>query len=152
PLIFMQTDYPKIAQNFENSRYLKFYIFNYYKIFLPLGILVIIVGYFIKDWIVPFVFGKHYADGNGWVFFIILVALVGNIWMRNLYGNMISAIGKAHWNTYISAGALIIILILGVLLIPKYGITGAAIGMAAAFTFTGIAGMVLFYNYLGKLK
>lgn len=151
PLIFMQTDYPKIAKNYENKTYLKFYLFNYYKIFIPIGILILIIGFFLKDWIVPFIFGKNYT-GNGWVFFTILAALVGNMWMRNLYGNMISAIGKAHWNTYTSVGALVIILLLGILLIPNYGILGAAIGMAAAFTFTGIAGMILFHNYLRNLK
>ncbi|SMC35283.1 lipopolysaccharide biosynthesis protein [Moheibacter sediminis] len=151
PLIFMQTDYPKIAKNYENKTYLKFYIINYYKIFIPIGILTLIVGFFIKDWIVPFIFGENYA-GNGWVFFTILAALVGNMWMRNLYGNMSSAIGKAHWNTYTSVGALIIILLLGVLLIPSYGIMGAVIGMGAAFTFTGIIGMILFHNYLRNLK
>lgn len=152
PLIFMQTDYPKLVKNFKDWNYLNFYLVNYYKIFIPLGIIILIVGYFVKDWIVPFVFGEYYAGGNGWVFFTILIALVGNMWMRNVYGNMTAAVGKAHWNTYISLGALFIILILGILLIPSYGIMGAAIGMAVAFLFTGFLGMLLFHNYLRNLK
>jgi O-antigen/teichoic acid export membrane protein len=151
PLTFMQTDYPKIARNYMNKEYLQFYTKNYYKIFIPLGILILIIGYFIKDFIIPLVFGTNYENSNSWVFYIILVALVGNMWMRNLYGNMVSAIGKSHWNTYVSIVALIIILILGLLLIPKYGIIGAAIGMATAFTFTGLILMFLFQKYLKKL-
>lgn len=151
PLTFMQTDYPKIARNYLDKNYLKFYLLNYYKIFIPLGILILIVGFFIKDWIIPFIFGSNYENSDGWVFYIILIALVGNMWMRNLYGNMSAAIGKASWNTYVSIGALFIMLILGVLLIPKFGIIGAAIGMAVSFTFTGITLMILFHKYLNKL-
>lgn len=151
PLTFMQTDYPKIARNYLDKNYLRFYIQNYYKLFIPLGILILIVGYFIKDAIIPFIFGEQYENSNGWVFYIILLALVGNMWMRNLYGNMVSAVGKAHWNTYVSIGALVVIFVLGITLIPNYGILGAAIGMASAFTFTGIALLFLFQNYLKKL-
>ncbi|QLH29793.1 MAG: polysaccharide biosynthesis C-terminal domain-containing protein [Candidatus Parvibacillus calidus] len=71
--------------------------------------------------------------------------------MRNLYGNLSSAIGKAQWNTYASLAAIVIILGLGVWLIPIMGIEGAAIGMAAAFTFTGLMTMILFHKYLRNL-
>src|SRR5690606_30955423 len=127
PLIFMQTDYPKIAQNYTNRNYLWFYVVNYYKLFIPIGLIILLTGFLVKDTIIPFVFGENYQGSDGWVFFLMLVALVGNMWMRNLYGNMISAIGKAHWNTYTSVGALVIILVLGVWWIPEYGIMGAAV-------------------------
>ncbi len=150
PLIFMQTDYPKLAENYKNKNYLKFYIRNYYKIFIPLGILCLVVGYFIKNYIVQLIYGDQYA-GNGWVFFIILAAIVGNMCMRNLYGNLSAAIGKAHWNSYASLIAIGIVIGVSVWLIPIYGIMGAAIGMTAAFLFTGLFTMTLFNLYLKKL-
>lgn len=151
PLTFMQTDFPKLAKNYQNKTYLQFYIKNYYRIFIPVGISILFFGYLVKDWIISFVFGENY-QGNGWTFYIILCALVGNMWLRNLYGNLASAIGKASWNTYIAIGALIIIIVLGFLLIPTYELIGAAIGMAVAFSFTGIAGALLFHQYLRNLK
>ena len=150
PQIFMQTDYPKLALKYADKSYLEFYLKNYYKIFIPLGIIILIVGFLLRDRIIPFIFGEQYA-GNGIVFFIILAALVGNMWLRNLYGNLSSAIGKAQWNTYASLAAIVIILGLGVWLIPIMGIEGAAIGMAAAFTFTGLMTMILFHKYLRNL-
>lgn len=152
PLIFMHTDYPKIVANSTNGSYLRFYVVNYYKLFIPIAILILIVGYLMKDSIIPLVFGENYRESDGRVFFVMLAALVGNMLMRNLYGNMISAIGKAHWNTVTSIGALVIILGLGIWWIPIYGIMGAAAGMAVAFTFTGVTGMLLFHNYLRNLK
>ncbi len=151
PQIFMQTDYPKLALKYKDRAYLSFYIRNYYRIFIPLGIGILIMGFLLRNWIVPLIFGGQYA-GHGVVFFIILAALVGNMWMRNLYGNLSSAIGKAHWNTYASMAALLIILVLGLWLIPVLGIEGAAIGMAAAFTCTGLLNMFLFHKYLRNLS
>ncbi|MCO5276548.1 MAG: oligosaccharide flippase family protein [Saprospiraceae bacterium] len=150
PLVFMQTDYPKLAQNFQNKEYLNYYIKNYYKIFIPLGFFIIIVGWLLKDDIISLIFGKQY-DGNGLVFIIILFALVGNMWLRNLYGNLASAIGKAKWNTYTSIIGLTIILLLGLWLIPAYGIVGAALSMAGAFSSTGIVTAILFYKYLKNI-
>lgn len=150
PLVFMQTDYPKLAQNFQNKEYLNYYIKNYYKIFIPLGFFIIIVGWLLKDDIISLIFGKQY-DGNGLVFIIILFALVGNMWLRNLYGNLASAIGKVKWNTYTSIIGLTIILLLGLWLIPAYGIVGAALSMAGAFSSTGIVTAILFYKYLKNI-
>lgn len=151
PQIFMQTDYPKLTLNHLDVSYLKFYIKNYYKIFIPLGSVIIIVGFLIKDIIVPLIFGDEY-NGYGWVFFITLIALVLNMWLRSLYGNLAAAIGKANWNTHATLGAIIIILAVGLWLIPIYGIIGAALGMAMALTFTGVYTMLLFYKYLRNLE
>lgn len=151
PQIFMQTDYPKLTLNHQDVGYLKYYIKNYYKIFIPLGIAIILVGFLLKDLIVPLFFGNDYC-GNDWVFFIILLALVLNMWLRSLYGNLAAAIGKANWNTHATLGAIVIILAVGFWLIPIYGIIGAAVGMALALTFTGIYTMLLFYAYLRNLE
>lgn len=150
PLVFMQTDYPKLAKNYQNKNYLNYYIKNYYKIFIPLGVVILFIGWMIQDDIVSWIFGEKYS-GNGSVFIIILFALVGNMWLRNLYGNLASAVGKANWNTYTSLIGLSVILMLGLWLIPLYGIVGAAFSMAGAFTCTGIVTAVLFKKYLKNL-
>ncbi len=151
PLTFMQTDFPKLTKNHKNKSYLIFYIKNYYKLFIPMGLGILLAGFFLKDILIPFIFGKEYS-GNGWIFFILLCGVVGNMWMRNLYGNLIAAIGKAEWNTYTAIGAIICMSLFSLLLIPKYGITGAAVGMTLAFTFTGITGLLLFNRYLKRIS
>ncbi len=151
PQIFLQTDIPKLAQNYQNKNYLLFYLKNYYKIFIPLGVSILLIGFALKDWVVPFIFGNEYA-GNGNVFFVILATVIGNMWLRNIYGNLLNAIGKSQWNTYIGAVAIIIIALLAYLLIPHFGILGAAMGMAVALTFTGFSALLVFFNYTQKLN
>lgn len=150
PMIFMQTDYPKLVENATDKNYLKFYIVNYYKLFIPLSILMLSCGFFLKDWILPFVFGEQYHE-NGWIFFMILFAVATNMCFRNLYGNLLSAVGRAKNNTLVSVVSIILMLILSLVLIPIYGILGAAISLAITFITTGLLSFIFFRKYLLKL-
>lgn len=150
PMIFMQTDYPKLVENSFNKVYIKFYIRNYYKIFIPLSLCMLVGGFFLKDWILPFVFGQQY-QGNGMIFFLILLAVATNMCFRNLYGNLLSAVGQAKKNTIVSFTSIVFMLALSFILIPIYGIRGAAIALTITFISTGVLSSIFFYNYLRKL-
>ena len=147
--IFIQTDFPKLVENSKDKSYLKFYITNYYKLFIPLSFLLLIVGFFIKDWILPFVFGKTYEE-NGWIFFMILFAVVCNMCFRNLYGNLLSAVGMAKKNTQIAIVSIFLMLVLGFILIPSYGLLGAAISLTITFVSMGLWSGYVFNNYLKR--
>lgn len=151
PLIFMQTDYPKIVSNSRNIAYLKFYIRNYYKLFIPLSLFIVLIGFMLKDWILPFIFGADYNE-NGWIFFIILIAVAFNMCFRNLYGNLLSAVGLANKNTRVAFLSLIIMLLLGYVLIQLFGNLGAAIALAVTFMIMGFYSAYIFYQYLHKLE
>ena len=55
----------------------------------------------------------------------------------------LSGIGKPIYTTYIAAGAVIVTVILDLLLIPPYGISGAAIASSITYTGTAIASVWL---------
>jgi len=150
PMIFMQTDLPKIISKSTDKKYLNYYISNYYKLFIPLSLSILILGFFIKDFILKFIFGSNYAN-NGWIFFIILTAICFNMCFRNLYGNLLSAVGLAKKNSIISISSILLMLVLGLLLIPKYEILGAAISLAITFITMGFCSAIIFYNYLKKI-
>jgi len=150
PLTFIQTDLPKIISNSTNKSYLKFYIHNYYKIFIPLTIIILTTGYFIKDWILQFVFGNEYQE-NGWIFFIILFSVCCNMCLRNLYGNLLSAIGYVKQNTIISIVSIILMILLSLVTIPFFGIIGLAISLAITFISMGICSSLIFHRYLIKI-
>lgn len=151
PLIFMQTDYPKIVSNSRNIDYLKFYIRNYYKLFVPISILILIIGFVIKDWILPFVFGEEYNE-NGWIFFVILTAVAFNMCFRNLYGNLLSAVGLANKNFRVALFSIIIMVVLGFVLTQSLGNLGAAIALAITFISMGFYSAYIFNQYLHKLE
>ncbi len=150
PMIFMQTDYPKIVENSTNKSYLKYYVKNYYKLFVPLVSLILVVGFLLKDWILPFIFGSEY-NMQGWIFFVILVAVAFNMCFRNLYGNLLSAVGLANKNTKVAGLSIALMLGLAYILIQYYGILGAALALAFTFISMGFYSAYFFYAYLKKI-
>ena len=71
---------------------------------------------------------------------------------RVIFINLNSAIGKANWNIRISILSIILLVIFDLLLIPKYGIEGAATGLMLTFTTIGLYSAYLFKTYLNALK
>ena len=80
-----------------------------------------------------------------------MVGICGIYIFRGLFGNLLSSIGKAHVNYYITSVALIINLISNYFLIPEYGIKGAAITTSFLMWFTGILSFILFWILYKKL-
>ncbi|MCD9856579.1 oligosaccharide flippase family protein [Epilithonimonas sp. JDS] len=150
-LTFMQSDFPELAKNHNDKNFLKYYISNYYKIFIPLCSLIFISFYFLNDFIVTLFFGEKY-EGIESPFLILTAAFLLNMLMRNLYGNLLSAVGKMAYNTVVSASALLILGILSLFLVPKFGVEGMAIAQSATLFTTGILLMIGFLSHYRKLS
>lgn len=150
-ITFMQSDFPILAKNYRNRDFLKNYIQNYYKIFIPICSLVFLIGFLFRHFIWQQFFGLNYKD-NSQVFTLFLFVFCCNMLFRNLYGNLLSAVGKMKINTLISFSALVLISSLAIILVPKYGVFGMAISMSITLLFTGFALMSFFFNYLKNLS
>ena len=150
PTILIQTDFPKLVQHAKDKNYLKFYIKNYYRIFIPIGIIILLVSFFLKDFILQLFFSKAYIKGD-FIFFISSCAVVLALWFRVLYLNLFSVIGYAKWNSIISVLSIVVLVISDILLIPKYQLEGAAISLAFTYLFSGFFAILVFFNYLKKL-
>lgn len=149
-LVFMQTDFPKLAKNFKNKSFLKNYILNYYKIFLPICILIFAIGSFFSGDILKFFFGATYGN-NGMIFSILLLGFAINMLSRNLYGNLLSAVGKIKVNSVVSLFSLIVLIISSFVLVPKMMVLGMAISLSIAMIFSGVLFAFLFFLYYRKL-
>lgn len=150
-LTFMQSDFPVLAKNYQNKHFLRNYISNYYKIFFPITVLILGFGILLKSEILNFFFSVKYDD-NSWVFVILLAGFCLNMLLRNLYGNLISAVGKMSVNTVISVFTLILLPLISFFLVGKYGITGMALSLSITMLANGLLLMIYFYTYLKKLK
>lgn len=150
-LTFLQSDFPLIARNYQNKSYLLNYVSNYYKIFIPIVVLIFGVGYFFSSEILLFFFGTKYLD-NVLIFTVLLAAFCLNILFRNLFGNMLSAVGMMKANTIVSSLAIVFLVVLSFILVPVYGILGMAFSMAGTLAFTGFLSMIFFVIYLRKLN
>lgn len=150
PTILFQTDFPRIIKNSQNKDFLKFYIKNYYKLFIPIGISILLGSYFLRDFIIELFFNKSYLTG-GTVFFIATIAVVLAMLFRVLYINLNSTIGRSDWNVRVSILSIVCLVIFDALLIPFYGIEGAALGMLITFLISGLYAYYLFNKYLKNI-
>lgn len=151
PSVFFQTDFPKIAKNATDKKFLKFYIMNYYRIFIPIGVVILIISYFFKENILTLFFKKSYAE-ESMVFFIVTIGVVFAILSRILFINLNSAVGRPKWNVWISIVSLVCMLGSNLILIPKYHINGAAMSMMITLVVSGILSVYFFRTYYRQLK
>lgn len=144
PRAFINADFVAFTENIHR----KPYIFKYVKSYLLLFTLIsaaaclffyssasVLLGLFDTDFIqfkTPFL--------------LIVFGVCGILILRGLFGNLLSSIGKARVNFYISSVALFLNIISNYVLIPKYGITGAAITSAVLMWSTGLASALLFWR------
>ena len=150
PTILFQTDFPRIVQNADNKAFLKFYIYNYLKLFIPLGMIILIGSYFLKDWLLTLFFNQDYLAGNS-VFFIATITVVFAMLFRVLFLNLFSAVGLFNYNVRISIISIITLIIADAILIPIYKLNGAAFGFLIMFIVSGFYAGFLFRNYLKGL-
>lgn len=150
-LTFMQTDFPILAKNFENKHFLRSYVENYYKIFIPVSVGIFFVGFLFKTEILHLFFSSKYAD-NSWVFVILLAGFCINMLLRNLYGNLLSAVGKMKINTVVSLLTLILLVLLSFLLVSKFEVLGMALSLSLSMLMNGLALMLSFHLYLKNLN
>ena len=123
---------------------------NYYKIFVPICLLIFTAGVYFSEDILRFFFGAKYAK-NGMIFGLLLFAFAFNMLFRNLFGNLLAAVGKIKVNTVISSISLIILAICAYILVPKMMVVGMAISLSFVMIFSGVFFALLFFLYYRKL-
>ncbi|MCZ2083795.1 MAG: polysaccharide biosynthesis protein, partial [Flavobacteriales bacterium] len=150
-LTFMQSDFPILAKNYRNKNFLTSYITNYYKIFIPVAVGIFLMGFIFKTEILHVFFSERYAD-NSWVFAILLAGFALNMLLRNLYGNLLSAVGLMKMNTSISILTLIVLVIFSFVFVQKFGIEGMAFSLSLSMLIGGFLLLFSFYLYWKDLK
>ncbi|SFI42065.1 oligosaccharide flippase family protein [Halpernia frigidisoli] len=148
---FMQTDYSLLAKNSKNKSFLKNYILNFYKIFVPVSAVIFLVGFIFKTKIISFFFSEKYS-GNEMVFAVLLAGFSLNMLLRNLYGTLISAVGLMKFNTFISLLNIIFLVIFAFIFVNKLGILGMAVSLSLSMFLSGILFLISFHLYWKTLK
>lgn len=89
------------------------------------------------DWMIAPVFGKVYEEALP-AFVWLLPGVVAASGSR-VYANCIAAAGKPEWNMYVSFLVMIINIVGNIILIPEYGIVGAALATSLSYLFNAVA-------------
>lgn len=151
PLAFINTDYAKIASNYENVSYLKYYASHYLQIFAIVAVIMVTVLYMASGFLLSTFFGNTYSDG-AILLQVFSLGLVGGILFRVPFGNILSALGKANWNSVIAVFVLIGNVLLDYFFIKWYGAIGAAIATSAIIWLSGLLAFLAFHFYLRSVS
>ncbi|TMD37690.1 MAG: hypothetical protein E6I95_00345 [Chloroflexi bacterium] len=79
----------------------------------------------------------------------LLLPGVVTLTAAKVIASYLSGIGKPIYSTYISGGTVILTVILDIVLIPRYGISGAAVASSIVYTTASIASVSIFRHESG---
>lgn len=80
-----------------------------------------------------FFFGANYQDGQTALRILLIGFMIGLL--PGMTGNFLTAVGETKLLMFISTGTMLLNVVVNIVLIPSYGIVGAAIATASARTF-----------------
>lgn len=149
PNVFFKSEFVHLTKNSNDRKVIRSYILSYWKISSLMCLPLIIIAIYFSEPTMVFVFGEKYRNA-GTVFSILIIAVIGGLLLRQLFGNLTFAAGRADINTIISILALIFSLVTLPYLISEYGAIGAAWGTVSIFWFTGLINMISYYIYVYK--
>ncbi|HFS67390.1 MAG TPA: hypothetical protein ENK67_04180, partial [Flavobacteriia bacterium] len=150
PRVLITTDFVYITENIMDKKYVLNYIKTYFLLFSILSIIIMILSFFLGKYLLFFLFGKEFVAFFT-TFLTLIFGISGILIFRGLFGNLLSAIGKANLNFYIAIIAIFINIVSNRYFIPKYGILGAAITSSVLMWFTGILSAILFLTFYHKM-
>lgn len=87
-------------------------------------------------WLISPVFGEEYVEALP-AFSWLLPGIIAGAGSR-IYANCIAAAGKPEWNMYSAIGVVTVNVIGNILLVPEYGIVGAAWATSVAYCFNAL--------------
>ncbi len=103
--LFFQTAYPKLCENHQNNKFQLDFLYNFWKLMLPISILILVFGFSFSEFILKFFGGDYYK--NTTVFRILLVAAIGVLFLRTPFGYLLSSKGKSNYNLIASSISVI---------------------------------------------
>jgi O-antigen/teichoic acid export membrane protein len=107
-----------------------------------------IIAFFLAPPLIVILFGKDF-EGSVLSFLILLPGII-IFSITNVLAAYMTGVGKPGFNTAISAVALVFTVVLNVLLIPRYGISGAAAASSVSYILVSLLTLFIFVR-LSKL-
>ncbi|MBL4668380.1 MAG: polysaccharide biosynthesis C-terminal domain-containing protein [Flavobacteriales bacterium] len=131
----------------DNDEQRRKYFTTYSRINFTSVVLIVIFLAIIGEWLLGFLYGKEFASSAG-PFNILLIGMVFTA-MSQLFSIMLFSKGKNNVALVANSVGLIATILFDVLLIPKYGIIGAAAATSISYF---LLFLVLLYYLLQKEK
>jgi O-antigen/teichoic acid export membrane protein len=147
---FIKTDIIKITQEYQNKAFLSKYIKNYMLTFTIISI-VIAGGLILFAEPLMMLFGNDYKSAAN-LMPVFSIGIIGAFVFRNLFGNLLDAVGWSQTSAGIATGVLLLDIVLNYFMVKNYGIIGAAYSTSILLWGSGIISGIAIAIYLRKLK
>lgn len=141
PSAVAATDFVRNAAMFDDAAGIRSYILQYWKTFGLVSLVILAVIAMMAPWLLG-IFGPGYPRGAEWMQ-VMLIGALGAHLLRIPMGNLLSAFGRAQWNTWTSAAVLVLACAGCAWRIPTHGLLGAAQVMAVMLWVNGFASLAL---------
>ncbi|HBK70300.1 MAG TPA: hypothetical protein DDZ39_01360 [Flavobacteriaceae bacterium] len=142
PRAFNATDFVAYTENIHNKKYINNYIKGYMTLFSFVSFFAILFSFLFSHHLLK-LFDPKFIKYND-SFHILMIGICGILIFRGIFGNLLSSIGKAQINYYITSIALLLNIVSNNYFIPIYGIKGAAITTSILMWLTGIVSFIWF--------
>ncbi len=149
PSAVAATDFVRNAAMFDDAAGIRSYILQYWKTFGLVSLVILAVIAMMASWLLG-IFGPGYPRGAEWMQ-VMLIGALGAHLLRIPMGNLLSALGRAQWNTWTSAVVLVLACAGCAWRIPTHGLLGAAQVMAVMLWVNGFASLALVGRHMRLL-
>ncbi len=133
--IILQTGYPELCRNYRNLSYQRKYLRDYFKVLLPIIIVLLAVSYLFADLIMK-IFGSQYQDSS--LFKILILVCASVMLIRAPFSYALAALGKPKWTLWVSLLMMALLSVSYYFIIPESGLKGVAWINVFGVTFSGI--------------
>lgn len=141
--------YPHIAMHKHEAEWMKK---NIKVLYLTNGVLNIFIGtvlIILAPLLTEIFFGNEYIECTN-IFRILIVSYILSSTLRTPSANILAILKLTKTAFAISAGTVIISIFLGIVLVSKYGIVGAAYGSVGTFGIVGFVSFSSIFLYIRK--
>lgn len=146
PSAVAATDFVRNAAMSDDPAGIRAYILGYWKSVGFVSLLALSATAALAPVLLS-VFGPGYPRGADWMR-VMLVGALGAHLLRVPMGNLLSALGRARWNTWTSGGVLVLAAAGCAWRIPTHGLLGAAQVMAVMLWVNGFISLALVGHHL----
>jgi len=152
PAMFFQSEYVHITENHDKRSFIVGYLKRYGLLAMGLSFGLIAVTQLFGELIITLIFGLKYASSAP-LFKVLIFGLSGAYLLRQPFGILLNASGRADLNVVNSVISTVVTLSLLVYLILTYGLMGAAVGTAIAIWVSGFLSLFAYLIFVfPKLK
>lgn len=136
---------PYFTKNEKNVSWVRH---NYKKVFIinaaVVGVATLLIM-LLGRVLIAFLYGEQYLNIVP-LMQVLLIAAFINSGLRYTSANLLSAMGEVKWNMYVSAGGVLLQIILDFLFIPKYGAMSIAVANCIIYMLMAACLFVIFYK------